>query len=73
MDENDDGNELEYGNYKFQKGSKGEEKRLLKQLITLTANNQNKRNHEVLVATLYRKDVRVRVSVGATQKRRHIG
>ncbi len=45
----------------------------MKQLITLTANNQNKRKHEVLVATLGRKEVRVRVSVGAAKKRRHIG
>jgi hypothetical protein len=36
------GNELEYGNYKFQKGVKGEEERLLKRLMTLTTNNQKK-------------------------------
>ncbi len=45
----------------------------MKQLITLTANNQNKTKHEVLVATLGRKEVRVRVSVGAAKKRRPIG
>ena len=37
-------------------------------LITLTANNQNKRKHEVLVAALGRKEVRVRVSMGAAKK-----
>jgi hypothetical protein len=72
MKMNDD-NELEYGIYKFQKGGEGEEERLLKWLITLTANNENKWKHEVLVATLGRKEVGVRVSVGGARKRRHIG
>jgi hypothetical protein len=40
----------------------------LKQLINLTANNQNKRKHEVLVATLGRKEARVRVRVSGTKK-----
>jgi hypothetical protein len=64
-----DGDELEYGSYKFQKGNKGEEVRLLKRLITLTANSQNKKKYEVLVAMLGRKEVRVKVSVGAAKKR----
>ena len=45
----------------------------MKRLITLTANNQNKRKHEVLVAMLGRKEVRVRVSMGVAKKRRRIG
>ncbi len=68
-----DCNELEYGNYKCQKGGKGEEERLLKRLVTVTANNQNIRNHEVLVTMLGRKEVRVRVSMGGAKKKRRIG
>ncbi len=45
----------------------------MKWLVTLTANNKNKKKHKVLVATLGRKEVRVRVSVGWAKKKRCIG